>query len=196
MKHLHTRSRRLVVTVLFVSAVGLAATLAVSALSTSARGSSSSGNAVSFYKQGKLLGSIPVADGSGLDIVWKSPACSNGYGSPPAAFTWTGTSTGVASAPVIGPCGHAPGSMSLIGANDLVCEFPPWYPQFRCYWTWKKSSGSTTNSARIPNPGNGTIGNVYLFKRTALYAYLVAPGKPAQKVSVPAGADTITFAQG
>ena len=153
-------------------------------------------NTVSYYHQSTLLGSTAVAAGTGLDVVWKNSACSNGYGSPPAAATWTNTSTGLVSAPLIAPCGHAPGSASLIGANDFVCEFWPWYPETRCYWTYKKSSGSTANSARVANPGNGTVANVYLFKRTALYAYLVAPGKTPKKISVPAGADTITVRSG
>jgi hypothetical protein len=183
----------LVVTGLLAGAVVLGASLAVSALSaTAAHGSTPT--TVSFYHQSKLLGSTAVA--GGLDVVWKTPACSNGYGSPPAAFTWTDTSTGLASAPVIGPCGHTPGTASFIGADDFRCEFWPWYAETRCFWTYKKGSGSTTSSLRVANPGKATVGNVYLFKRTALYAYLVAPGKPDKKISVPAGTDTIRFAQG
>jgi hypothetical protein len=193
MKHLHTRTRRLVITVLFVSAVGLAATLAVSGYSANASRSATPGT-VSFYKQGKLLGSIAVS--GGLDVVWKTPVCSNGYASPPAAFTWTDAATGLVSAPVMGPCGHAPGSASFIGADDFRCELWPWYAETRCFWTYKKGSGATTSSAKIVNPGNATVGNLYLFKRTALYAYLTSPGKPDKKISVPAGADSMTFAQG
>ena len=48
----------------------------------------------------------------------------------------------------------------------------------------------------LPFGLKATVGTVYLFKRTALYAYLVAPGKPSKKISVPAGTDTIRFAQG
>ncbi len=193
MKHLHTRTRRLLAVVLLVGAVSLAAGLALSALTANAAHGSTP-TTVSFYHHGTLLGSIPVA--GGLDVVWKNGACSNGYASPPVAFTWTDTSTGVASAPVMGPCGHVPGSMSLFPANDFECHFWPWYPTTDCNWTYKKGSGATTSSARVANPGKATVGNLYLFKRTALYAYVVTPGKPDKKISVPAGADSITFAQG
>jgi len=192
MKHPHARTRRLVVTVLLVSAAGLAATLAVSALSANA-GRATTGTTVSFYKQDKLLRSIAVT--GGLDVVWKSPSCSNGYGSPPAVFTWTDAATGVASSPIVGPCGNVPGSASLIPPNDFNCQFWPWYPETKCWWTYKKSSGTTNSAARVA-PSRTAAGNIYLFKRTALYAYLTSPGKPDKKISVPAGADTIRFAQG
>ena len=82
----------------------------------------------------------------------------------------------------------------VIGPDDFECDFFSNPPYVHCYFTWKNTSGSATTSAEVSNPGGGTVGNVYLYGRTALYAYLVAPGKPKQKISVPAGADTITFA--
>lgn len=190
MRVLHTHTRRLIATVMLVSAVGLAAALS---LSHSASARSSSDNVVSYYHHGTLLGTTTVAPGTGIDVVWKNTACSNGYASPPVAFTWSNGATGITSAPVMAPCGHAPGSMSVIGANDFVIELWPWYPETRWYWTYKKSSGSSTGTARLANPGKATVGTVYLFRRTALYAYLVAPGKAPKKISVPAGADSITF---
>ena len=96
----------------------------------------------------------------------------------------------------MGPCGHVPGSMSLFPGDDFECHFWPWYPTTDCNWTYKKGSGAATSSAKIANPGKATVGNLYLFKRTALYAYLTSPGKTPKKISVPAGADTIRFAQG
>ena len=86
--------------------------------------------------------------------------------------------------------------MSLNGPDDLVCQFsidfPP--PYVQCHWTYKKVTGTATNSsAKIVNPVGGAVGNLYLYKRTALYAYLVTPGKPDKKISVPAGTDTISF---
>jgi hypothetical protein len=183
MKHVHTRTRRLVVTVLLVSAVGLAATLGGSVLATNARGASSAGNTVGFYKQGKLIGSIPIAGGAALDVVWKDGTCSAGYASPPSVFTWSGTKTGATSAPVPGPCAR------LRFPDDLSCTFSSTPPVIDCSWTYNKG----TASARIANPGGGTTGNLYLFKRTALYAYVITPGQPKKKVSVPAGADSIVF---
>ena len=187
----HINARRLVVAVMLVAGIGLVATLG---FSRPAAARSASGATVSYYHGTKLLGSTAVT--GALDVVWKNGACSNGYASPPVAFTWTNTSTGVASAPVMGPCGHVPGSMSLFPANDFECHFWPWYPTTDCSWTYKKGSGTTTSSAKIANPGKATVGNLYLFKRTALYAYLISPGKPNKKISVPKGTDTITFAQG
>lgn len=192
MNHRHTRTRRLVVTVLLVSAVVLAATLAVSALSANASRATTNAT-VSFYKQGKLIGSIPVA--GGFDVVWKSGSCSNGYGSPPTVFTWTDAATGVASSPVVGPCGNVPGSASLIPANDFECQFWPWYPETKCWWTYRKVPAPPNGTARTA-PSRTAVGNLYLFKRTALYAYVTSPGKPDKKVSVPAGADTIRFTPG
>jgi hypothetical protein len=186
MKHLHTRTRRLVATVLFVGAVGLAATLAVSALSTNARGASSAGNTVSFYKKSKLLGSIQVVNGSTLDVVWKDGTCSAGYASPPSVFTWSGTKAGGTSAPVLGPCAR------LRFPDDFECTFNTSPPVIDCSWTYNKG----TSSARIANSVGGTVGNLYLFKRVALYASHVQPGHAKRKISVPAGADTIVFSAG
>ena len=197
MKYLHThaRARRLAVVVLLVGGVALIPALTHSARSANPHSSSSAnGYVVSFYHHATLLGTTKVANGSGLDVVWKDTACSNGYGSPPSAFTWSGGSTGATSAPVMGPCGTAPSAMRPTGPDDLVCNFSLGPPYIDCYWTWKKSGGTATTSARIGNPATGNIALAYLFKRTALYAYLVTPGKPLQKKSVPAGADTIKFA--
>jgi len=188
MNHLHTRTRRLAAAILFVGGVALGLTL--SAFSANAH--SSSGYAVSYYHHSTLLGSTTVAQGSGLDVVWAATLCSKGYGSPPVAFTWSGTSTGTTSAPIIGPCGHAPGTASWIGPDDFACGGT--LPYVNCWFTWKTTSGSATTSAKIGNPGGGTTGNVYLYGRTALYAYLATPGKPTKKISVPAGADTMKFA--
>lgn len=191
MNHLHTRTRRLAAAILLVGGVALGLTL--SAFSANAH--SSSAHAVSYYHHSTLLGSTTVATGSGLDVVWKDTLCSKGYGSPPVAFTWSGDATGTTSAPIIGPCGHAPGTAFVEGPDDLRCDLQLKYPYWNCYWTYKKAgSGSSSTSAKIGNPGGGTIGNVYLYGRTALYAYLVTPGKPTKKISVPAGADTIKFA--
>jgi hypothetical protein len=186
MKHLHTRTRRLVATVLFVSAVGLAATLAVSALSTNARGASSAGNTVSFYKQGKLLGTKTIAAGTSLDVVWKATSCSNGFTSPPVAFTWNNASTGATSAPVMGPC------LNARGVLDVACSPTNYFPYSVCYFTFG-SNGSGIVERQIANPGGGNIGTVYLYKRTALYAYVMTPGQPNKKISVPAGANVIQF---
>jgi hypothetical protein len=193
MNHLHTRTRRLVAAILLVGGVALGLTL--SAFSASAHGSGSTG-IVSYYHHSTLLGSTTVATGGGLDVVWKDTICSKGYSSPPVAFTWSGTSTGTTSAPLIGPCGHGPGEGLLKGPDDWRCRF--FTPDYiiHCYATYRKAdSASPTASAKsIGNPDGGTIGNVYLYGRTALYAYLVTPGKPTKKISVPAGADTIKFA--
>lgn len=196
MNYLHTHARRLFAAVLLAGAVGLAATLALSAFSASARGSAFAPNTVSYYHQSKLLGSTTVANGSSLDVVWKDTACSNAYGSPPTAFTFSGGSTGATSAPAIGPCGHEPGSSRQSGPNDLTCTFSLDPPYIYCYWTYKNSGGAATSSARISNPGHGTAGNMYLYKRTVLYAYLVTPGTPKKKMSVPAGTDTVKFTHG
>jgi hypothetical protein len=181
--------------VVLVAGVGLVGALTLPARSANPpRSSSSPGYAVSYYHHATLLGTRALANGTALDIVWKNTACSNGYGSPPAAFTWSSDSTGVTSAPIIGPCGTPPGSAFPGGANDLECKVTIIPPFADCWWTYKKNSGSATAQAKIANPGGGTGANVYLFKRTALYAYLTVPGKPKQKISVPAGADTIKFA--
>jgi hypothetical protein len=193
MNHLRTRTRRLVAAILLVG--GVAVGLTLSAVSASAHNSGSTGYAVSFYKKSTLLGSTTVANGSGLDIVWKPATCSNGYGSPPVAFTWSGTATGTTSAPIIGPCGHAPGTATVVGPDDLRCDLRLTYPYWNCYWTYKRAgSGSSATSAKIGNPGGGTIGTVYLYKRTALSGYLFTGSKPTGKISVPAGTDTIKFA--
>jgi len=194
--YLHTHPRRLVAALLLVGGMGLVLALTHSARSANTHSSSSTGT-VSYYHQDKLLGSTVVASGSGLDVVWKDTTCSNGYGSPPTVFTWSGTSTGVTSAPFIGPCGHAPGTAKVKGPDDWFCTFnllasPPW----NCDPTYRtlSASGGATVGAKVANPKGGTIGNLYLYKRTALYAYLVTPGKPNKKISVPAGTDTIQFA--
>jgi hypothetical protein len=140
-----------------------------------------------------VVGTITVPDPGGIDVVWKDTVCSNGYGSPPVAFTWSGTSTGVTSNPLMGPCGHAPGSSKIKGPDDLRCDFSLSPPYINCYWTWKSSTGTATTSLKIANPGGGTLGSVYLYKRTALYAYLITPGHPNKKISVPAGGVTIQF---
>ena len=183
MNFLHTHPRRLVAALLLMGGMGLALALTHSARSANLHGSSSSGYTVSYYHQAKLLGSTAVASGSGLDVVWKNTSCSNGYSSPPVAFTWSNASTGVTSAPMMGPCTAARPVLS-----DMMIG-----PDNRLYWTykWKNSSGAT---ALISNPQGATMGTAYLYKRTALYAYRVTPGKPNTKISVPAGADTIVFA--
>jgi hypothetical protein len=186
--YLQTHPRRLVAAILLVGAMGLALALTHSARSANAHRSSSSGYVVSYYKQAKLLGTTNVAAGRGLDVVWKDTSCSNGYSSPPVAFTWTDASTGVTSAPIMGPCGHAPGTMSLKGADDLMIG-----PDNRLYWTYK-GPHLPPKDDKISNPQGATIGTAYLYGRTALYAHRITPGKPYQKISVPAGAGTITFA--
>jgi hypothetical protein len=170
--------------------MGLALALTHSARSASSRGSSSSAYTVSYYHQAKLLGSTAVASGSGLDVVWKNTSCSNGYTSPPVAFTWSDASTGVTSAPIMAPCGQAPGTAARPGMSDYQILFN------RIYWTYKSknSPGSSTKEVEISNPQGATIGTAYLYKRTALYAYRITPGKPNTKISVPAGADTIQVA--
>ncbi len=188
MNYLHTHPRRLVAALLLIGGMGLALALTHSARSASVRGSSSSGYTVSYYHQAKLLGSTAVANGSGLDVVWKDTSCSNGYSSPPVAFTWTDPSTGVTSAPIMAPCGQAPGTMALKGADDLMIG-----PDNRLYWTYK-GPHLPPKDDKISNPQGATVGTAYLYKRTALYAYRITPGKPYKKISVPAGADTIQFA--
>ena len=194
MKFQRTHAHRLVAAILLVGGVGLASALTLPARSANPHsGSSANGYVVSYYHHATPLGTTKVANGSGLDVVWKNTACSNGYGSPPVAFTWSDTSTGAAGAPIMGPCGHTPGSSRPIGPNDLVCNFSLGPPYIDCYWTYKATSGSAATRIKVVNPDNQES-NLYLYKRTALYAYLVKPGKPNQKISVPAGADTIKFA--
>jgi hypothetical protein len=72
-------------------------------------------------------------------------------------------------------------------------------PDNRLYWTYKykNSSGSSTTAVKlVNNPQGATGGTAYLYKRTALYAYVVTPGKPNKQISVPKGADTIEFSAG
>jgi hypothetical protein len=192
MNHLHTRTRRLVAAILLVGGAALGLTL--SAHPATAHGSSSNGYVVSYYHHATLLGSTRVANGTGLDVVWNDTACSHGYGSPPAAFTWSNTSTGVTSAPFIGPCGHAPGTAQLEGPDNIECQFIAKSPFIECRWTYLNRAPADWNeSAKIANPGGGTTGNVYLYARTVQFGYLVTPGKPLKKISVPAGVDTIKF---
>jgi len=195
MTYLHTRGRRLAAAVLFVCVVGLASALTLPAMSANPDHSSSPGYAMSFYKGSALKGSIAIPDKSTLDVVWKDTACSNSYGSPPAAFTWISAGTGTTSAPVIGPCGTAPGAMRPKGPDDLSCRITFVPASVECHWTYKKDTTSSTSSAKtISNPGSATTGNLYLYKRTPLYAYLMVPGKPTKKIAVPAGADTVKVA--
>jgi hypothetical protein len=149
---------------------------------------------VIFYHHGTLLGSTGVANGSSLDVVWKRGACSNGYGSPPDAFVWSGGADGVPNTPVMGPCGHAPGNAMPKGPDDLVCKFSSSAPHLNCSWTFRASSGSAFASTFVGNPNRPNGGFLYLYKRTALFAYLITPGKAKQKISVPARGDTIQFA--
>ena len=193
MNYLHTHPRRLVAALLLVGGMGLVLALTHSARSANTDGSSSTGYTVSYYHHGTLLGSTTVASGSSLDVVWANGTCSNHYGSPPAAFTWSGTSTGVTSAPVIGPCSHAPGVTALTAQNDIWCHDVGNPPKRECFWTNRNPGGRETPSF-IANPGGGTVGNLYLYGRTALYAYAITPGKPNKRISVPHGADTIQFA--
>jgi hypothetical protein len=145
---------------------------------------------VSFYHQNTKLGSKDVAAGTTFDVVWKQPGCSNGYASPPVAFTWTSATTGATDAPVLAPCNSA---SKFTWPDDWECVLwidPP--KGIECHWTYKQRA--TSSSLRIPSPSGPGAASLYLYKRTALYAYLSAPGQPTKKVSVPAGADTIKFA--
>lgn len=194
MKYLHTRPRRLLAAMVLAGGVAFALVMALSALSANAHTARES--RTYFLLESALKGSITVPVPGGLDVVWKDTTCSNGYGSPPVALTWSGTSDGVTSAPRMGPCGHAPGTSKLKGPDDLRCDFSLDPPYINCYWTWKSTTGTATTSAKITNPGGGTISNVYLYKRTPLYAYLITPGHANKKISVPAGANTIQFTTG
>jgi hypothetical protein len=193
MNHLHTHSRRLVAALLLVGGMGVVLALTHSARSASLYGSSANGYTVSYYHQTKFLGSKTIANGGGIDVVWRDSICSNGYGSPPIAFTWSGASTGAASAPLIGPCGTAPGASRPKGPDDLRCTFDLISPFIHCSLTYKASDSSSATAAKIANPVSGSGGSLYLYKRTLLYAYLITPGKADQKIAVPAGADTVKF---
>ncbi len=196
MNYLHTHPRRLVAALLLVCGMGLGLALTHTARSANSHGSSSTSYTVSYYHQAKLLGSTVVANGSGLDVVWKDTACRNGYGSPPTVFTWSGTSTGVTSAPFIGPCGHAPDTAAVKGPDDWFCTFSLSPPPIHCDPTYRSvsASGGATVGAKVANPKGGTIGNLYLYGRTVDWAYIVTATNFKTKISVPAGADTIKFA--
>jgi hypothetical protein len=186
MNFLHARARRFVAVALLVGGVVLAGALTLPA--RSANSHSSAANKVSFYHQTKLLGSIAVPSGSGLDVVWSDGTCSNGYVSPPVAFQWS-KGTGATSAPIMAPCSkfQLPDNWECV--LTINTSNSTW--SFECHWTYKR--GGSTSTAKIINPPGSTIGTLYLYKRTALYAYRITPGQPNKKISVPAGADTIRF---
>jgi len=193
MKYGHTRARRLVAAIVVAGGAVLALTLALSARSATHHAASPTAT-VSFYHQNTKLGSRDVPAGTKFDVVWQKPGCSNGYVSPPVAFTWTSAKTGATGAPVMAPCNSA---SKFTWPDDWECVLtigpPPNHDlDFECHWTYDKKA--STSSLRIPNPSGAGVGTLYLYKRTALYAWVRTPGQPDKKVSVPAGADTIKFA--
>lgn len=192
MNYRHTHARHVVAAIVVIGGAVLALTLALSARSATHH-AASPGATVSFYHQNTKLGSRDVAAGTKFDVVWKTPGCSNGYVSPPVAFTWTSAKTGATGAPVMAPCNSA---SKFTWPDDWECVLTintstgAW--TFECHWTYKQKASAS--SLRIPNPSGAGVGALYLYKRTALYAWVTTPGQPPKKVSVPAGADTIKFA--
>lgn len=183
--------------IIFAGASLLAATLApmaIAAARPAGSGTPIPPYTVVFSHGDATRGQMTLGPGAGLDVVWKTTSCVNGFSSPPVAFTWSGpTSSGTVAptnaAPIMGPCGKPTRSARRAvrnGPSDLSCTFSLDPPYISCEWTYGRGGGS----AAIANASRAGTANGFLYKRSALFAYVTKAGK-SQKVSVPAGTNAI-----
>lgn len=157
-------------------------------------GSSIPPYAAVFSKNGKTLKVLALGAGAKLDVVWKGGECSNGYATPPVVATWSGPTvsggrTTGAAAPTLGPC---LADRMNGGTLDFRCDLIDKPPYVVCVWTWSPGNPSTGATSRVANPERSEGANVFLYKRTARYAFLMKPGAKAwTKTSVPVGTNEV-----
>jgi hypothetical protein len=144
---------------------------------------------VVFTNGTRVLGTVPLKPGEGLDVRWKAGKCYGGFDSPPVVATWDGTQTGAYAPAMFAPC-HVIKASARRNSLFGITWWSSWDSDgnFHCGWDWVNSSSLTA----VANPLNATSASLNLAKGKVTTAVQMANGKLTTiKVQVPAGTNGV-----